>query len=118
MHCDRIAHNFEPWLEIVLFENSFNQNVIADHLGICLVNYNVIVSGDVLKAELSRKDFCNNNNNNNFFLKLITVRTLFSHNKTKTQINYSRLQGVFDDQSSNKKKTLVFTKLAKIDMTV
>ena len=42
----------------------------------------------------------NNNNNNN-------------NNKTKTQINYNRLQGVFDDQSSNKKKTLIFTKLAK-----
>ena len=33
--------------------------------------------------------------------------------KTKTQINYNRLQGVFDDQRSNKKKTLIFTKLAK-----
>ena len=43
----------------------------------------------------------NNNNNNN------------DDNKTKTQINYNRLQGVFDDQSSNKKKTLIFTKLAK-----
>ena len=41
------------------------------------------------------------------------MRTLFSRNKTKTQINYNRLQGVFDDQSSNKKKTLVFRKLAK-----
>ena len=29
-----------------------------------------------------------------------------SHNKTKTQINYNRLQGVFGDQSSNKKKTI------------
>ena len=51
----------------------------------------------------------NNNNNNNFFLS----RTLFSHNKTKTQINYNRLQGVFDEQSSNNKKTLIFIKLAK-----
>ena len=30
---DHIAHNFEPWLEIVLLENSFDQNVITDHLG-------------------------------------------------------------------------------------
>lgn len=64
---DRIAHNFEPWLEIVLVENSFNQNVVTDHLGNCLVNYNAIVSGDVRKAELSRKDFCNNNNNNDYW---------------------------------------------------
>ena len=54
------------------------------------------------------------NNNNNFFFFIIINKTLFSHNKTKTQINYNRLQqGVFDDQSSNKKKTLIFTKLAK-----
>ena len=33
------------------FKNSLNQSVIRDHLGNCLVN-NVIVSGDVLKAEL------------------------------------------------------------------
>ena len=53
-------------------------------------------------------------NNNNFFLKFnYNSRTLFSHNKTKTQINYDRLKDVFDDQSSNKKKTLIFTKLAK-----
>ena len=56
-----------------------------------------------------------NNNNSSFFLIIIIDknRTLFSHNKTKTQINCNRLQGVFDDQSSNKKKTLIFTKLAK-----
>ena len=46
-------------------------------------------------------------------LIIIQINNLFSHNKTKTQINYNRLQGVFDDQSSNKKKTLIFTKLAK-----
>ena len=51
----------------------------------------------------------NNNDNNNVNYN----KNLFSHNKTKTQINYNRLQGVFDDQSSNKKKTLIFTKLAK-----
>ena len=33
------------------FKNSLNQSVIRDHLGNCLVN-NVIVSGDVLMAEL------------------------------------------------------------------
>ena len=41
------------------FKNSLNQSVIRDHLGNCLI-YNVIVSGDVLKAELyiliSKKD--------------------------------------------------------------
>jgi len=44
---------------------------------------------------------------------IIIVVIFFLHNKTKIQINYNRLQGVFDDQSSNKKKTLIFTKLAK-----
>ena len=41
------------------FKNSLNQSVTRDHLGNCLAN-NVIVSGDVLKAELyiiiSKKD--------------------------------------------------------------
>ena len=48
------------------FENSLNQSVIRDHLGNCLVN-NVIVPGNVLKAELYNNiqkgyDFCNNIN--------------------------------------------------------
>ena len=49
------------------FENSANQRVVRDHLGNCLVDINVIVPGDVLKAELYNNiqkgyDFCNNNN--------------------------------------------------------
>lgn len=48
------------------FKNSLNQSFIRDHLGNCVVN-NVIVSGDVLKAELYNNiqegyDFCNGNN--------------------------------------------------------
>ena len=48
------------------FKNSLNQSVIRDHLGNYLVN-NVIVSGDVLMAELYNNIqegfyFCNNNN--------------------------------------------------------
>ena len=44
---------------IIIFANNFlknllNQSVIRDHLGNCLVN-EVIASGDVLKAELSRE---------------------------------------------------------------
>ena len=46
--------------------------------------------------------FYNNNNNNNN-----------NNNDINFYFNYNRLQGVFDDQSSNKKKTLIFTKLAK-----
>ena len=34
------------------FENLLNQSVIRDHLANCLVYNKVIVSGDVLKAEL------------------------------------------------------------------
>ena len=49
------------------FKNSLNLSVITDHLGNCLVN-NVIVSGDVLKAESYHNiqegyDFCDDNNN-------------------------------------------------------
>ena len=48
------------------FKNSLNQSVIRDHLGNYLVN-NVIVSGDVLMAQLYNNIqegfyFCNNNN--------------------------------------------------------
>ena len=48
------------------FKNSLNQSVVRDHLGNCLLN-NVIVSGDVLEAELYNYiqegyGFCNNNN--------------------------------------------------------
>ena len=49
----------------------------------------------------------------NFLYLSLLLFLLLLYNKTKTQINYNRLQGVFDDQSSNKKKTIIFTKLAK-----
>ena len=45
----------EQLIIIIFLKNLLNQSVIRDHLGDCLVN-NVIVSWDVLKAELSKKD--------------------------------------------------------------
>ena len=42
-------------------KNLLNQSVIRDHLGNCLVN-EMIASGDVLKAELSREDVFYNSN--------------------------------------------------------
>ena len=66
-----------------------------------------------LSKEVNNNNNNNNNNNSFVFVFFVFVLKNFSHNKTKTQINYNRLQGVFDDQGSNKKKTLIFTKLAK-----
>ena len=46
----------------------------------------------------------------NFLYLSLLLFLLLLYNKTKTQINYNRLQGVFDDQSSNKKKTTLIEK--------
>ena len=63
-------------------ENSFNQSVIIDHLGNCLID-NVIVSGYFLLVELSRKDilisFLDNSTNCYYTLKcVITIDPTFT----------------------------------------
>ena len=80
----------------------------AKNLAVLHKNERILTVSCKKNKTKNKKD--NNNFNNEFW---ICIHNYSMNNKTKIQINYIRLQGVFDDQNSNKKKTLIFTKLAK-----